>query len=342
MNDFGFQWHITDRCFGRCKHCYQSSFHSVSEQPVSALKEIASHIMSQLDVPVSINLTGGEPLLYKDLFELMTFLSTFSNLDELNLITSSLGMDSSTIKELKKIDKLKSVKISLESHIPAVNNYIRGEGHFQIAAGNINSLARAGIPVIIMAALGSYNYTCVEGLCALAAELGASGVIFERYVPMGQGEKLRSEVLNKWQWNEVLRAICRIGDLDAEEESLPAYKAFWIDIPDTEIAFTASSISINGALCNLGSSSMALMPDGTVFPCRRLPVPAGRIPDCTMKQLLETLSQYSPEVLRKKMKNVKCGSCDIEGCGGCRALSHALGGGMHGSDPLCAHIKPHT
>jgi len=335
---FGFQWHITDRCFGECKHCYQSSFHSVSEQPVSALKKIASHIMSQLKVPVSINLTGGEPFLYKDLFELMAFLSAFSNLDELNLITSSYGMDSSTINGLKKIDKLKSVKVSLESHIPDVNDSIRGKGHFQKTVNNMSALINAEIPVIIMTTLSRYNYTCVEGMCALGAQLGASGVIFERYVPLGRGERLRSEVLNKSQWMEILRAICRVGDLDAKENDLLAYKAFWIDIPAGATLAAApvpAPISVNGAFCNLGSSSMALMPDGTVFPCRRLPVPVGRIPDCSMERLLEKLSEYSPEILRKKMKDVRCGSCLVDGCTGCRALSLALGGGLLGDDLLC-------
>ncbi|MDR2728163.1 MAG: radical SAM protein [Chitinispirillales bacterium] len=333
MEYFGFQWHITDRCGGRCRHCYQSGFDGTGEQPVSALKETASYIMSQLNVPVSVNLTGGEPLLYKGLFDLMNFLSTFSNLDELNLITSSFGLDSLTIKELKKIDKLKSIKISLESHLPVVNDSIRGKGHFEMAAGNIRALALAEIPVVIMVTLGRYNYNCVEGLCALAAKLGAAGVIFERYVPLGQGEKLRGEVLNPRQWREILRAVCKVGNLDTEEDSLLAYKAFWIDMPSVK---TSEECLVKGAFCNLGSSSMALMPDGTVFPCRRLPVPVGRLPDSSMNQLLETLSQYSPEVLRKEMKNVKCGSCQVEECCGCRALSLALGNGTYGDDPLCA------
>jgi len=332
MEHFDFQWHITDRCQGRCRHCYQSAFDGSAEQPVDALKEIAFHIISYLKVPVSIHLTGGEPLLYKDLFDLMAFLSSFSNLDELHLITSSFGMDSSTVEELKKIAKLKTVKISLESHLPVVNDSIRGDGHFRMAVDNMITLVDAGIPVVMMATLGKYNYQCVEEICAFASQLGVSGVMFERYVPLGRGKKLRDEVLNQWQWMEVLRAVCRVGDLGVEADCLLAYQAFWIDMPQR------LTCSINGALCNLGSSSMALMPDGTVFPCRRLPVPVGRLPKSGMERILETLSQYSPEILRKKMKTVKCGSCPIEGCSGCRALSLAMGNGMYGDDPLCVGV----
>ncbi|MDR0307864.1 MAG: radical SAM protein [Chitinispirillales bacterium] len=333
METFGFQWHITDRCPGGCLHCYQERFDGGAEARLDELKGIASHIISALDVPVSINLTGGEPLLYRGIFELMTFLAAFPNLDELNIITSSFKMDPGTVKKLKALPKLTAVKISLESRDSFTNDYIRGRGHFKMAVDNIGSLVREGIPVIIMVTVSGCNYRCIEGICSLAAEIGAKGVIFERYVPLGRGAGFSNSVLNPEQWSEVMRAVCRAADLDEESaDDLRAYKAFWVDMP---YGMTGERCSIKGALCNLGSSSMALMPDGTVFPCRRLPVPAGKLPSDSMEQVLSVLDKYSPEGLRPYMRDGGCGSCQVDGCAGCRALALALGKGLYGDDPLC-------
>src|SRR5512137_2841179 len=90
MRSFGFQWHLTDRCNLRCRHCYQEDFTPASERDLDALKAMADRIFQALpDRQVSINLTGGEPLLLPWLFELIEHLHTFPNLQEIHLITNA-------------------------------------------------------------------------------------------------------------------------------------------------------------------------------------------------------------------------------------------------------------
>jgi len=311
MNDFSFQWHITDRCYGRCRHCYQSAFDGGTELPLDDLKRIAGSVMSAIDAPISINVTGGEPLFYQchdkdrnsgkdngnSVFELMAYLSTYDNLDELSIITSTWGMDSSTVNNLLALPKLTGVKVSLESHDPLVNDRIRGDGYFDMAARNIEILSRARIPVTVMATLGRHNYRSAEGLCELAAGLGARGVILERYVPLGRGLEMSDSVLTSREWRELLRAVCRIAgmdtgadDGDAAIATLLPYRAFWIDMPR---GLTGDACEVSGALCQLGPSFMALMPDGTVYPCRRAPTPVGKLPEDGMARVLESLEGYS-------------------------------------------------
>jgi MoaA/NifB/PqqE/SkfB family radical SAM enzyme len=311
IDGFGFQWHITDRCAGRCRHCYQSAFNGKSELPIDALTRIADHIMAAIDAPVSVNVTGGEPLLYQcgkdgvdnhieslidcgrrgDVFDLLSHLSTFDNLNELNIITSTHGMTERTIGRLKSIPKLTSVKVSLESHDPTVNDSIRKAGHFKTTVGNIAALVRSGLPVTIMATLSKQNYRSVEGLCRLSAGLGATGVIIERYVPLGRGSTMSSDVLTSSEWSEILSAIIRVAEMDVSVTDLLPYKAFRVDTPLGKIG---GSCEVSGALCNLGPSSMALMPDGTVYPCRRVPAPVGKLPDDKMERILEKLNAHSP------------------------------------------------
>jgi len=284
LGEFGFQWHITWRCVGRCKHCYQSGTESDAELTVDALKHIADIIMGAVSGFVTINITGGEPLLYQGshgLFDLMAYLSQFEKLGELNIITSTSGMDRQTVRDLKALPKLAYVKVSLESHDPLINDRIRWLGHYAMTLGNIRKLVDAGLQVIVMTTLSKQNYQSVASLCALAESLGTRGVIFERFVPLGRGAaEMHGSALTAKEWREVLSAIAGIAGVEIGE--LSPYKAFWVD-----------GATVSGAPCCLGPRSMALMPDGTVYPCRRVPMSAGKLPDDGMERILGVLNGYS-------------------------------------------------
>jgi MoaA/NifB/PqqE/SkfB family radical SAM enzyme len=291
--DFGFQWHITDRCAGGCRHCYQTAFDGASELPVDTLNRIADGIMTALsDAQVSVNVTGGEPLLYQHggVFELMAHISTFGNLGELNIITGTHGLDQSGIDKLKSIPKLTSVKVSLESHDPLINDAVRNPGHFYMATRNIKALAGSGLPVIVMATLSRRNYQSVDGLCRLSAEMGAAGIILERYVPLGRGADLADSVLTSSEWRDIASAVIRVANIDVPIDDLLSYRAFRVDMPRGTLG---DDCEVSGALCNLGPSSMALMPDGTVYPCRRVPIAVGKLPDDGMERILNLLDGYS-------------------------------------------------
>jgi MoaA/NifB/PqqE/SkfB family radical SAM enzyme len=219
----------------------------------------------------------------------MAHLSGFDNLSELNIITSTRGLNQSIIDKLKSIPRLTSLKVSLESGVPSIDDALRNQGHFDMATRNIKALADSGLPVVIMATLCRVNYQSVEGLCRLCADIGASGVILERYVPLGRGAGLAAEVLTSREWREVAAAVIRVADIDAAIDDLLPYRAFRVDMPEGALGDCGAS----GAFCNLGQSSMALMPDGTVYPCRRVPTPIGKLPDDGMGRILERLYGYS-------------------------------------------------
>ncbi len=289
--EFGFQWHITDRCAGGCRHCYQTAFDGAVELPVGALIRVADHIMTTLSsIPVSINVTGGEPFLYGGVFELMSRLSTFDNLHELNIITSTFGLNQSVVDKLKSIPKLTSVKVSLESHDPLINDGIRSTGHFNVTTRNIKTLIRSGLPVVLMATLSRRNYQSVDGLCRLCAGMGAAGIILERYVPIGRGIDLADSVLTRKEWRDIAATVIRLANIDASTDDLLPYRAFRVDMPHGTLG---DGCEVSGAFCNLGPSSMALMPDGTVYPCRRVPTAIGKLPDDGMGRILSRLEEYS-------------------------------------------------
>ena len=84
----------------------------------------------------------------------------------------------------------------------------------------------------------------------------------------------------------------------------------------------------------VGRFGCAVLADGTVFACRRFSLPIGNL----LRESLDDIwqdSQVLAAVRKRQNLQGKCRDCQIEGCLGCRALSHALSGDFLGPDPLC-------
>jgi MoaA/NifB/PqqE/SkfB family radical SAM enzyme len=301
LRSFGFQWHITDRCNLRCTHCYQDSFAPLPAENLANLKETADRIFRGLpDCRISVNLTGGEPLLVPWLFELIDHLQGFDNLEEIHLITNGTVATQEALDGIRRSKKIRYLKVSMESGIHEANDFIRGAGNLAKVSDNVLRYQhKAEKPVILMVTLGGYNLDTIEETVSYAGFIRASGIIFERFIPLGYGRKLDSQVLSADEWSQAVAAIARASKTGADPRALAPYRAFWLWL-DPE-----KSEKLQGALCNLGGESMALMPDGTVYPCRRLPVAVGNALSEPFSQILSRLGEYPADA-------------------DCRALAHAL------------------
>jgi radical SAM protein with 4Fe4S-binding SPASM domain len=325
MKEFGFQWHITNYCNLRCRHCYQDNFTNADDLDNATLKDLLRKITTAVkDRAVYINITGGEPFLRGDLFDILRVMEKINNIREYNIITNVLPLDRDKIRESESLVKLKQFKISLECSDSELNDAIRGRGSFKKIMANYELLRGfSNKQKVLMFTLGGYNYLKVSEMLEFARKHGADAVILERFVPMGRGAGLRDGYLKSGEWREVINALIGFCDLAILPNDLLAYKAFYVDLKDHREA--------EGALCNLGDQSMALMPNGDVYPCRRLPVKIAVKDD--FGDILIRL-QLLRESLEKDVQG-KCGSCPVEDCYGCRAIAYAETGNLYAEDPQC-------
>jgi len=71
LDEFYFQWHITNKCNLRCSHCYQDDYTNSSDMSLKELKNIADKLfyaLSKWGKKGDISITGGEPFISKNLF----------------------------------------------------------------------------------------------------------------------------------------------------------------------------------------------------------------------------------------------------------------------------------
>ncbi|WP_369018805.1 radical SAM protein [Thermatribacter velox] len=323
-----FQWHFTNRCNLRCRHCYQDFFRDVPSwtDPVLVGKRLLASLAKH-GLKATFALTGGEPLLVRDtLFAILELLETHPSAEEISIITNATLFNQGLLDMLSRFRKLVSFKISLEGADPKSNDFIRGRGNLEKVVESLKMICRQKrFDVYVMYTLHRGNFLEWQSLLPLLFELGVKGLILERFVPEGKGKLMRELVLDRSMWKTLIQALiafCRLEEV--EPLQLLPYKAFMVSMAER---------SLLGALCELGRS-FCIMPDAALFPCRRLPLVLGYLDRDDFMDILSGSTLLSNLKDKSKMSG-QCGSCAFKSCVGCRALAYALSGDAFAEDVQC-------
>jgi len=327
---FYIQWHITNLCNLRCKHCYQEDFSKKYDLDWGGLKKISNNILgtlNQWNQTATIHLTGGEPLLKQELFPLLKDLDQSPVVEELGIITNGLLFNQDVIQRLSKFSKLKKIKISLDGSDEETNDSIRQEDTFNRVIKNISLIKKkSSFEIILMFTVMRRNVRSLSAFFKLSQELCTDGFIIERFIPWGRGRERMDEVLNKEEWRELIGTLLNLFLIDEKNALLP-YQAF-------QVNFHGEEPELLGAPCVIGRDGLCIMPEGIVFPCRRFPIPIGNLMNESLKEIWEG-SSLLDQLRNKKNLKGRCGTCEMEDCRGCRSLALALTDDYLAEDPHC-------
>lgn len=208
---------------------------------------------------------------------------------------------------------------------------IRGTGTFKRAMAGVEALSRAGIEVTVAATMSRRNVSCVEAIAEAASRAGARRLSYSRLVPCGAGAALKPEMFRPGEWFAAQRRMLDAARRQAIE--LPLRDPTWTALLSSRKR-ARSCRGISG--CAVGYNGLALDADGTVYPCRRLPISLGNIlersfDDIWLDEKLQALRD------RDRLKG-RCGRCDWRwNCGGCRAIPYALNGDYLAEDLQCPY-----
>ncbi|MCM8830988.1 MAG: radical SAM protein [Candidatus Omnitrophica bacterium] len=317
MRDFHIQWHIANRCNLRCIHCYQDDFSSNKELNLDDLIKISDNLidtMKKWDAYLYLSLTGGEPLLFPYLWDLIDYLNKEKRIYQLSIITNGTLIDINIDKILKS--KIKKIFVSLDGTNAKINDYIRGKGVFDKVIRNIKLLKEKKIKVFIMYTLMNYNLKEAEELISFCKSIDVDGFIIERFFPLGFGRKISEQLVSKEDllslYKELFKQTGNIFRLDDVIKT----RALYLNLENSQIGLYTSE-------CVVGKFGLAILSDGGVLPCRRFTLKIGNL----LEQTLDEIWKNS-EVLNKirKKENLKglCKSCDVKNCIGCRAFVYTL------------------
>ena len=333
-------WNITKKCNLRCEHCYISAGRISKAEAEDELS--TDECFGVIDQLAEVNsealliLTGGEPLMRKDMFEI----ASYANATGFWVVVGTNGVFITEELCERMIDAgIKGVSLSLDSLDPATHDRFRGvEGAWQNTVDGSKVLQRAGLPFIVQTTIGSHNREAILDIARLAHTLGAR--VFNLYflVPAGRGVFISD--ITPQQYEETLSQLMDVqkefaGRMLVNSKCAPHYQRLLYE-RDRESPFLKSFAAGAGG-CPAGTHYLGIRPNGDVTPCPYLPAYGGNLRELTFKEIWED-SEVFTKIRARKALGGRCGACEFNSvCGGCRARAFGATGDYMAEDPWCVY-----
>ena len=159
---------LTYRCNERCEHCYLEH----DDRGEMSLVEIRALLRDLADAGVFfLTLSGGEPLMRRDCFEIIESARALGF--NVKLKTNAVMVREKEARRLRALG-VEQVQISLYSHRAEVHDGItKLPGSLKRTLAGIRLLRAAGLRVTLANVLMPSNFQDSAGVRALAAEVGA-------------------------------------------------------------------------------------------------------------------------------------------------------------------------
>ena len=337
-------WEITRRCNLRCVHCRSSSELEIDGHPDFSLAE-AKRVLDEIRAyanPVMV-LSGGEPLLRPDVFEIAAY-GTGLGL-RMCLATNGALVTEAVCRDIKA-SGIKMVSLSLDGSTADVHDNFRNQpGAFDGVMNAIRLFNEHQIDFLINSSFTKRNKAEAPKIYSLVKSLGATAWYLFMIVPTGRGEEIMEELIPASEYEDILNWHY---DMEKEEDSLlvrptcaPQYYRIVLQRAKAEgerFKRRTLSFSTGGSKgCLAGQLICLIDVDGNVLPCSYFPKSAGNLRDQSFADIWEN----SPLLL--DMRNFAgykdhCGQCEyLNVCGGCRARAYAMTGDYLAGEPFCNH-----
>jgi MoaA/NifB/PqqE/SkfB family radical SAM enzyme len=209
-------WNLTYRCNLACEHCYldaggtplvgTENFADRSELGTAECFRVIDEIAAFAPECLTI-LTGGEPLLRRDILEIIRRASE----RELWVVvgTNGVSITENLAKRLAEAGA-RGLSLSLDALDPDCHDrFRRVRGAWQNTVQGAEILNRTGLPFIVQTTAGSHNLGDLEAIADFAHDrLGAKVWNLYFLVPTGRGQFVSD--MTPAQYDEVLDALYRI------------------------------------------------------------------------------------------------------------------------------------
>jgi radical SAM/SPASM domain protein of ACGX system len=333
---FSYQWHITDNCDQRCKHCYIFSEDNnipIAEMSFAAMQKVVDNceeMCGQLDRVPYFYITGGDPLLHKDFWRLLELLKA-KNIS-FSLMGNPFHLDDEVCGKLYAYG-CERYQLSLDG-LKHTHDGIRKNGSFDTTLEKIPCIRRAGMRSVIMTTVSGMNIDEIPRLIDVVVEQGVDVFAFARYCPTSLEKSACLEPdqyrrLLDLCWDKFAQYKDRGTTFNLKDHlwTLYLYEKGLYTIPeglDDETIYDG---------CNCGIGHLTILPDGSIYACRRMESLVGNVFE---DRLVDVFLGEKMDAYRSFEKFEKCSKCELlRFCRGCPAVAY---GGTHDSysgDPQC-------
>ncbi|RKF05200.1 cyclic pyranopterin monophosphate synthase subunit MoaA [Tenacibaculum lutimaris] len=197
---------VTDRCNLRCQYCMPAQgIDIVPRKELLTYKEMyrITRVLTELGVN-KVRLTGGEPFARKDFMSFLEMLSYNDLLDAINITTNG-ALVSKHIKDLERLEKIKTINLSIDSlHADKFAKITRRDVFPEVyKTFELLEKSRLNLKLNVVIQSG-FNTDEIVDFVALTKEKNIAVRFIEEMPFNGKGQRNTQEV---WNYNKILNEI---------------------------------------------------------------------------------------------------------------------------------------
>lgn len=334
-------WEMTRSCNLNCVHCRAAAERGPypGELDTDRCLEILDQV-AQVGQPIVI-LTGGEPLLRKDIFELAQHGTELG----FRMVMATNGtLVTPEIAEKMKSSGIKRVSISIDGATAREHDQFRKvEGAFEASLQSIEWLKRERIEFQINTTVTRHNVHQVREILHLAVNLGAVAHHIFLLVPTGRARDMVNQEIDALEYEKLLHWFHDMRDqvpLHLKATCAPHYYRILrqeAHARGEKVDFDTYGLDAVTRGCLGGTSFCFISHDGVVQPCGYLELICGDLKRSSFGAV------WRDSEIFKRLRDFsgyggKCGRCEyLKFCGGCRARAFEASGDYMAEEPLCVY-----
>lgn len=336
MDYFAFQWHITDSCDQRCKHCYifsEDIHFKVKEMSWKEMESVFNNCLDMCEKAGRIPyfyITGGDPILHSRFWDL-TELFKANNI-AFSILGNPFHLSDEVCRRLKE-SGCERYQLSIDG-LRETHDAMRKPGSFDITLNKIEVLRNAGIRCAIMTTVSGTNAHEMEGIIDTVVEHKANIFAFGRYCPTSSEksthltpEEYKNVLEVCWRKFEQYKDSGTSFNLKDHLWTLFLYEKGLFKIPEG----LEDDIIYEG--CNCANSHLTILPKGEVYACRRMESNVGNVFN---EKLFDIFTSDNMDYYRDYGNFEKCSKCELlRFCRGCPAVAFGYTASFYAPDPQC-------
>ena len=320
-------WNLTKKCNLQCPHCYLSAGRAADRELTTDECLALLDEMQALGTEMLI-LTGGEPLLRKDIYHLAETASAMG----MWVVMGTNGVLVTRAVARKMVEcGVKGVGISIDSADPDRHNAFRGgRNAWQHSVRALEVCREEGLEVLVQTTVMEENYDEIPALLDFARDHGAWSFNLYFLVQTGRGQGMTD--LSAAATESMLTRL-----VDLQEDYRPMLVRSKCAPQFKQIAHAMGRGGLESGGCMAATEYCRITPEGNVTPCPYMDVVAGSVLEESFTTIWDTSAVFADLRETANLKG-RCGACEFKDlCGGCRCRAFAATGDYLAEDPGCAY-----
>ncbi len=350
MAPFTIAWEVTRACAYACVHCRADAMHTPDPNELNT--EEALHLIDRLaefGSPILV-FTGGDPMMRKDLHELIAY-ATQKGL-RCSLTPTATALPTTARLEKVRDAGIRRIALSLDAPRPEIHDAFRQvPGSWQRTMDILHRAQAIGLSVQVNTTVAKHNVDILDEMIPFLQEVGAVQWSVFFLVPTGRAQA--SNMISAEEHERVfnwLYDLSKNAPFDIKSTAAPMYRRVAIERKraeqgsDKPVTFQGAGFQYADGLnrptrgVNDGNGFLFISYIGDIQPSGFLPLTAGNVRTDDVIDVYRHSQLFTDLRTPDKIKG-RCGICEYRDvCGGQRGRAYGVTGDYLESDPACVYI----